>query len=352
MRIAYMLDWKGDPKTGVPQKVQDQIKIWEKNNGRVEIFAVIPKKYEKEWLKKTNRIFSYSSNVGRYISRIKASLSLMLSRDFDLAYRRISIWEISEIVSMLVVPTVLEINTNNKWFFSNKSFLLRLVYEIQYSIVSRIALGACAVTKELVKLQSPRLSAKTKAFTNSIDVENTLMSPLRKDDEKTKLIFVGSESFIWNGLDRLKNLAMEFPNLQFHVVGVTGTGPNNIVWYPNLYNESLSRLYEKIDIGISTLSINKMNLVEAAPLKSRNYLAHGLPVVGAYKDSAIEENSKFFMEIKFDPATDKLINKSEFLEFIKFWQGKRVIKSDLLCIESSNVERQRIHYFEHLLSIE
>jgi hypothetical protein len=61
---------------------------------------------------------------------------------------------------------------------------------------------------------------------------------------------------------------------------------------------------------------------------------------------------KFFMEIKFDPATDKLINKSEFLEFIKFWQGKRVIKSDLLCIESSNVERQRIHYFEHLLSIE
>ena len=58
-------------KNGINCYLYDQIKIWEKNNGRVEIFAVIPKKYEKEWLKKTNRIFSYSSNVGRQPRRLE-----------------------------------------------------------------------------------------------------------------------------------------------------------------------------------------------------------------------------------------------------------------------------------------
>jgi hypothetical protein len=79
-------------------------------------------------------------------------------------------------------------------------------------------------------------------------------------------------------------------------------------------------------------------------------LAHGLPVVGAYKDSAIDKNSQFFLELEFDPVTNLLINKSEFLEFISFWDGKRVMKSDLICIESANVEKQRIQYFERLLS--
>jgi hypothetical protein len=350
MKIAYVLDWKGDPQTGVPRKIQDQINVWEKNNGKVTIFAVVPKGHKTEWSELTDRIFPYSTKIGRYFARIKASTSLVLSKDFDLAYRRISIWEFSEIISMFFIPTVLEINTNNKWFFSGKSLFLRIIYEIQYSIVSRVALGACAVTNELANLQSPRLSTKTKTFTNSIDVENTLIPPLQKDSAKTKLIFVGSDSFVWNGLDRLKNLAENFPELEFHVVGVTGSGPRNMVWHPNLYNESLSRLYEKIDIGISTLSIDKINLVEAAPLKSRNYLAHGLPVVGAYKDSAIDKNSQFFLELEFDPVTNLLINKSEFLEFISFWDGKRVMKSDLICIESANIEKQRIQYFERLLS--
>jgi len=350
MNIAYLLDWVGDPRTGVPRKVQGQVLFWEKYGCKVEVIAVVPQKYHQEWSNISKQIFGYKSKFGRIAARVRASIYLIKSKDFDFVYRRVSIWELFEIISMFFVPTVLEINTNNMKYFKNKSRLLSTIHTVELFFVSRLAIGACAVTNELVNQQRPILKNKSKAFTNSVDILGAKLLPLVKVSGKTSFVFVGSESFLWNGLDRINLLAKTFPEYEFHMVGISGTGPKNIIWHPAMYGEELLRFFEQIDFGLSTLSIDEMDLFEAAPLKSRHYLAHGLPVVGAYIDSALDSQANFYFQLKFDKDNQAILNKDELSVFIEKWTGLRVQKSELNCIDSNYVEKERIKFFEHLIT--
>jgi len=353
MNISYIFDWKGSPNTGVPQKIDDQIKIWQKTNCKVKLYVIVPRKHSKEWENKAFKTLSYNNSLQRLWSRIKCSLLIMQDKNINLVYRRYSIWELTELLTIFLIPTVIEINTFNKIFFKNRSFFFYVIYLLQYSFVSKFCLGACTVTEELRALQSYKLIQKSSVFTNSISLAKFNEQPVENTGRKNKrlsFVFIGSDSFAWNGLERINQLAKSFPSFDFHIIGINEKQSKNIFSHGPLYGEKLVDFLQIMDFGISTLGIDKLKLKQAAPLKSRTYLACGLPVIGAYRDSAFPQNAEYFLELKYLINSNEIVNESELLGFINKWQGKRVDMSSLSPINNEIVKKNRIDFFNSLIN--
>ena len=351
MKIAYVVDWKGKPNAGAPQKIHDQISIWRDNQCIVDLYSIVPHQYEAEWKLQSKKVFIYSNVFQRIIARAVCAINVIRDKEINLVYRRFAIWEFLEIISFLIKPTVVEINTNNKEYYKGKSLLFLLVLKIQNLIISRYVVGACSVTEELRIIQSTRIRHKTKVFTNSIKLQvksSNLLANNHKFGQRISLVFLASDSFKWNGIEILAVLATDFPDFDFHVVGLTGLNTKNLFWYGPLYGEELSNFLFDMDFGISTLAIDSLNLKQAAPLKSRTYLAHGLPTIGAYQDSAFIE-CDFFLQVVFDKNTFQLLDKKQFLAFINKWNGKKVNLERLDSINSNVVERNRSDFMRSLV---
>ena len=71
------------------------------------------------------------------------------------------------------------------------------------------------------------------------------------------------------------------------------------------------------NVGIGSLSLFKVNLKEASPLKTRDYLARGLPVVVGYHDTDLENHSEFNPYFLRVPSDDSPIDINEIIKFYK-----------------------------------
>ena len=351
MQIAYIVDWKGNPNTGAPQKIQEQISVWRKNGLNVNLYIISPSKYRNEWAKKTNKVFTYSNFLQRVLARTYCSFTVIKSKDIDLVYRRFAIWEFFELISIVLKPTVIEINTNNKEYYKNKSSFFWLIYWLQNIFISKYIVGACSVTEELKELQSLKIKSKTRVFTNSIKIDSKSAEPViytRETAMQSSFVFLASDAFKWNGVNLLFALAKSFPKFNFHIVGLKGRDNQNVYWHNPMYDQDLISFLRTMDFGISTLAIDSLNLKQAAPLKSRTYLANGLPTIGAYEDSAFDKSDDFFFQIIFDHNSLQLMNKDDFLNFVKKWSGKKVDLHLLDSINSEIIEKNRAIFIRSL----
>jgi Icc-related predicted phosphoesterase len=93
---------------------------------------------------------------------------------------------------------------------------------------------------------------------------------------------------------------------------------------------------------------------EACTLKVRQYLAHGIPVLAAYRDTDIDDSMPFFLRIgNFEGNVEKSLK--DIKKFIEFgFQNKemrssaREFSEQVLSNESK--EMKRLQFFEELLS--
>lgn len=124
-----------------------------------------------------------------------------------------------------------------------------------------------------------------------------------KQQGKKILVFVGND-YPWNGLDRIANLVDKLDNVYLLVIGSVQTCQEiyQLVSKEKCYclgfvnPEYLPGIYKLSDIGIGTFALDKKGMIEACPLKVREYLWFGLPVIINYEDALTNEIwSKDFM---------------------------------------------------------
>lgn len=80
-----------------------------------------------------------------------------------------------------------------------------------------------------------------------------------------------------------------------------------------LSGDELKHIYELSHIGISSLAPHRKNLTEACPLKSREYIALGLPFISSYYDKKLID-FKYNLNI---PIDDSALNIFEVISFMK-----------------------------------
>ncbi len=152
----------------------------------------------------------------------------------------------------------------------------------------RDAAGVVFVSRELSRACRP-------APSRSLVIANPCLPPgapratAAPRPTRPTLVLIGYSRHDWSGLDKMPELAAALPDLDFVVIGSEIAGPENLRCHPVLPQAEADRVMSGCTVGIGPLALHRKEMHEASPLKSRNYLALGLPIIQAYEDTDLSE---------------------------------------------------------------
>lgn len=335
------LDWRFPLHHGVPQKHLAQFKEWSKLNMNIEMVVVTPFQFKSEWEKLGINAFCYRGAFGRMFQRRKAFRHISRnSKDF--LYRRYSILTPWELLSIKRIPTVIELNTNNEFFYSVRSSLLFQLNKICSRSIFKHMLGAVAVTEEISRIYAPKTKKPIIVITNPLSLTPQTKSVIKKESPKFQCVFLASASYDWNGVHLLETLIDGIPNVAITLVGLNPRENSKFQFHDPIPEEELVDYLKKFDFGIASFDLGRVGLTEAAPLKVRSYLSSGLPVIGRFPDSGISLDNDYYFQVKLSPNQTQIENKPELISFLHENAGRTVMKQEVEHLLVSNIENIRI----------
>jgi len=307
MKILYLSDTDLDKDSGVSKKILMQANKWVELGHEVELFSwdslswyslegnrlTKPKMFIKrrKWKVLPHLILS-SLGILKELENKKYDIIYMRYRLFSPFFNRIKKHG----------KLIVEINTNDKEEFK-KSFLLDLYNKTTRDLFLKNVDGFVCVSNELKEVfkiyNRPIL-----VIANGIDIKRYEFFK-ETSNFKPNLVFIGSPNQAWHGVEKIKFLANKLKNFHFHIIGINGKNTGNLTYYGYVDDKKARELVAKMDIGISTLSLYINNMKEASPLKSRQYLAQGLPIIYAYNDTDINEEYSFCYKLPNSPDNVK-----------------------------------------------
>lgn len=191
--------------------------------------------------------------------------------------------------------------------------------------------GLIGVTDEIKEYELQRASKPIPACTvpNGVLVQDIPFSKHASyDGTVLRLVCLANAFEPWQGLDRvlagLKNYTPRRPFVHLKVVGhvpdrvlkatgsINGHSNNKVDFLGRLYGSSLERVVEDAHMAFSSLAVFRKGMREACALKTREFIARGLPFVIGYRDPDLLENQEFFLPIAPD---DSPVNMEEVVSF-------------------------------------
>lgn len=344
MRIAYVCHWNLDGEDGVSKKVETQARTWRDAGHEVTVFTLAPGQAGD---RAVIRAFPY----GDRRAATRALVRAVREARPDAVYLRYdlflpSVWSLAR-----NVPTVVEVNSDDRAEARNwRGPVARAYNELNRRVLLGRAAGIVYVTRELATSPSfaPFRDRRHAVVANGI-VLGPEPAPARPG-ARTRAVFLGSARQPWHGVDKLARLAAALPDVDVDVVGYTpdqlrAAGaelPSNLRVHGWLTRAEYEPLLTDADLGVGTLALHRKGMREAAPLKVREYLAAGLPIVIGYDDVDLAASGDPWWLLRV-PNTDADVDPTRFAEFAASVRGRRVPQDEirpLISVEAK--ERARL----------
>ncbi len=354
MRIAYLCHYifnEGIAASGVYKKILHQTQCWCRFGHEVAIFHISRKITEvPECIQPTWRVFRYTRfSLASRLHAWEMAARAILQWQPDVVYHRFDSYYPALTSLAREVPMVLEINTADLNEYRLGSPLRCLYNRLTRGLLLREVAGLVFVSGELPSL--PYFSQYHKPHVvigNGIQLES--YNPLPPSHNTTpRLVFLGSTEQPWHGVDKILCLADRKSDWMFEIIGLKPDGRNrpNVVFYGALSRREYEPILVKADVAIGTLALHRKNMNEASPLKVREYLAYGLPVIIGYKDTDFPESVPFILEL---PNTeDNVMGTIGAIEaFVQEWLGKRVPREAVLHLDTMQKERIRLAFLREV----
>jgi len=234
-------------------------------------------------------------------------------------------------------PAAVELNTDDRQEAKQRELRPRtaaLYNEFNRRRILTRAKGIVCVTNELA--ESPLIRSygkRTVVISNSVDLNELRPLPAAAG-ERPRAVFLGSRNLFWHGVDKIMDLAEAMPEMDFDVVGygrkdLPSAVPANVTAHGPLGRREYEPIVARADVAIGTLALHRNRMEEACPLKVREYLGYGLPVVIAYEDTDfIGEKPWYLLRL---PNTESNVRDSipEIREFVARVRGKRVERGEI-----------------------
>jgi hypothetical protein len=186
---------------------------------------------------------------------------------------------------------------------------------------------------------------------NGIDFSRVpWLSPVGTSD-RIKLIFIGTQEHYWGGIEQIFELAKLRPHFVIHVIGIdadnTFDNLPNVIFHGKLEQEKYHKIASECTAGLSTLSLGKKGMREASPLKSREYLALGLPIITRYRDTDFHNSEDFILTLPLDSLS--VAEEIHAIDvFLEKWRGRRVNRDEISQISILEKEFFKLDFFEEL----
>ena len=334
MRIAYVsLHWPRTFSSGVGKKIHRHLNAWKLKGHDVRLFMHTANEPGLDFLPGDK--FFYPTQNGfaqREIGRVRAAKKMLRAVERyrpDLIYLRYGIYVYPVHRLAYTAPVVEEINTNDVEQHKELGVVYSLYNRFTRGILLRSISGLVCVSKELAKLSVFRNFRKpTKVIANGIDLNK--FTPLdTPNNSLPRIIFIGEHGHSWHGVDKIVSLARNFSDIRINLIGYEALPeneplPDNLISHGYLSSEEYLTLFSLADVAISSLALHRVNLTEASPLKSREYLAYGLPTIIAYKDTDLEKVETDYI-LKIPNTEDNILTHGKLIrDFAYEMRGRRV----------------------------
>jgi glycosyltransferase involved in cell wall biosynthesis len=365
MRIAYVsLHWPRTHKESVGRKIFEQLYAWQAR-GHTTMLFMHTSVHEPQSDLIPGSYYNYRSHKSKLglipteYERIHAMNQLIEALRLyqpELIYLRygIFVYPVHRITTL--APTIEEINTNDVTQHKNLGATYDLYNRYTRGILLRRVSGLVCVSHELAQaIEFRKYHRSTVVISNGIDLSSIPAAPAPRN-KTPKVIFIATPGYSWHGVDKIVKLAKRFADLQIIIIGydetaLTGNKPDNLSCLGYLEPPDYKKIIEEADLGLGTLALHRKSMNEASPLKTRECLAYGLPMVLPYKDTDLDNLECDFL-LKIPNREDNVDTHGEAIhDFAYNMCGKRADRSMLLPrIDSMNKEKSRLEFFHKIAS--
>jgi hypothetical protein len=289
MKIAYAGYVAAYDIDGVNDKIAAQIATWSAMGHDVEFLCLSPPPPAGGREPRLHgAIFPFRGVRARARATIALARAIRRASP-DVVYLRYDVFLPPLARCLRPLPVVLEINTDDRRETRLDGWGGWLYNELTRGIMFRAAAGLVCVTQELAR--SPGVVRYRKPLTviaNAGDAGSIATLPATARRRLAAVMLVGYMA-PWAGVDKARTLAKALPDIDVHVVGDVGSQieptPANLHLHGLLARSQYRSILEHSDIGIGPLALHRKGMHEASPLKVREYLSHGLPVLLAHDDT-------------------------------------------------------------------
>ncbi len=356
MKISYIAICYSRLGSGVGKKILDQVHQWRVQGHEVSFYLLTSHANSFEWKSsnEANRIWIDDKYISKQKNRIEA-IKVAKKENPEIIYVRDAF---PYLVNSGNSRMVLEVNSLQRNEIKNHSTIKKMLFFIMSKIYYGKWDAYVFVTDEIKKsleVEVPSILKKPRAIvSNGIDFNRIpKLEPSKLSD--VNFVFLGEPGLTWNGIESIIEFAHTVPSCRFHIIGenhLTGMDvPENINFYGFLQDHEYKEILEKCHVAIGTLSAKKKDMSQGCSLKTREYLAAGLPVIIRYDDVDFSgDTTKFILSIPQDEKPLASYSR-QILEFAEEWRLSRVANHEILNISIETKERERLEFFNFLTTL-
>lgn len=217
-------------------------------------------------------------------------------------------------------PVAVEVNSDDRAEMRLRGGAARLYNRWNRRRILGGAAALVCVTNELARTLAS-FGKPTAVIANGADPEAVPWTPAPAN-ERPRAVFAGTPRLAWHGVDRLLELALALPEVDFDLVGPQAAGaPPNVTVHGTLAGDAYWAVLAKADVAFGSLAMERAGLREGCPLKVREYLLTGLPVVVGYDDSDFLGEEPWFLH--------RLEGAGQVRAFIARVKGRRVGREEV-----------------------
>ena len=354
MRIAYLGQMADvSAENGICKKIRGQAVHWQSAGHDVHYFSLVPTLTVWPGLRPLQ-----ASLVARGNAALRPWRSLQLARKVrawkpDLIYFRYAYHSAGFPALFRGLPTVAEINSDDLTEYPLTLSRAKLAYH--HATRGRVlepVRAFVSVTHELAERFST-FRKPTEVIGNGIDLSAFAPAPLPDPRAPTRLFFVGTPQTPWHGLERLTELASLFPEIGIDVVGDTEASwralsgapppPPSVTFHGILPRSTYEPLLHRATAAIGTLGLFQKKMDEACPLKVREYLAAGVPVLGGYRDTDVPQGADFFLQLPNHPGS-LAPHRERIAAWIERWRTQRIPRTTVAHLDNAVKEKRRLDW--------
>lgn len=351
IRIASLAHWPGGRTSGPFHKILGQVRAWNDLGERARLFITTSSAAAADWQEADPEAVVRTARGEIQDLRQHSEIASDIIRwEPQIVYLRHGLWRPGLHRLAQALPVVLEINGNDLAEMQHWNVVRRSYHRLSRSRLLQDASGLVFVSGELAKL--PTFPARPSiVIGNGLDLSRYESLP-PTDNAEPRLIFLGQSENPWYGLPAVISLARAFPDWRFDVVGVKDSAcmhhPPNLLLHPAMSRPEYQKLLAMADVGIGSLAMRDAGLQEATPLKVREYLAYGLPVITSHTDTDFPDGSPFMLRIpqSLDALGDNL---DDIASFVRGWRGRRVPRNAVQVVDSGRKEVARVAFLRRVV---
>ncbi len=347
MRIAY-LGQMADVATenGISKKIRTQAAAWLEAGHAVRYFALTPSATLWSGLRPLEaEVLARGGPLTRTVQSHRLARRIRAWRP-DVIYFRYAHHSPGLPALFREIPCVAEINSDDEREYPLTLTPLKLAYHrLSRARVLRTATAFLAVTHELAR-RFAAFGKPTGVIANSVALSE--FEPAPPPASPPSLVFVGSPGTPWHGLERAGEIARFHPEFTLDVIGCTPDDwhgatppPANVRFHGHLPRVRYEPMLRRATAALGTLALFRKQMDEACPLKVREYLALGLPVIGAYEDTDIPATADYFLRLPND-ATSLAPERERIAAFLGAWRQRRVPRTAIAHLDTSVKEGARL----------